>query len=149
MARILVSMCLLGENCRYDGKNCLNEEVRELAKDHTLIPVCPEQMGGLSTPRSPSEIVSGRLITREGKDVTEEYERGRQTALDIARLSNVDYVLLKSKSPSCGKGKIYDGSFTGTLTEGNGYTVRLFLENGYRVYSDEEIGKLKEELIDK
>ncbi len=149
MAKILVSMCLLGENCRYDGKNCLNEEIRELAKDHILIPICPEQMGGLSTPRLPSEIVNDRLVMKDGRDVTDEYEKGRQTALHIAELNDIDYVLLKSKSPSCGKGKIYDGSFSGKMTEGNGYTARLFLEKGYKVYSDEEIGKLKEELIDK
>lgn len=142
MAKILVSNCLLGCLCRYKGDGCANERIIALAKDHTLIGVCPEQSGGLPTPRAPSEIQGDKLISSEGKDVTEQYNRGAQTALHIAKLNNVDFAILKAKSPSCGKGRVYDGTFSGGMVDGNGVTVKLLLENGIPVYSEDELDDL-------
>ena len=149
MSRIVVSACLLGLPCRYDGKSCPNERVLKLAEKHTLIPVCPEQNGGLSTPRPPAEIIDGKVINKAGTDVSEQYLRGAQIALDVAELNQADFVLLKAKSPSCGKGRIYDGSFSGKLIPGNGKTASLFLEKGYIVFNEEEIDLLESALIDK
>ena len=128
MSKIIVSACLLGLPCRYDGKSCPNERVLKLAEKHTLIPVCPEQNGGLSTPRPPAEIIDGKVINKIGTDVSEQYLRGAQIALDVAELNQADFVLLKAKSPSCGKGRIYDGSFSGKLIPGNGKTASFFLK---------------------
>ncbi|MCR5300365.1 MAG: DUF523 domain-containing protein [Erysipelotrichaceae bacterium] len=149
MSKIIVSACLLGIPCRYDGKSCPNERVLKLAEKHTLIPVCPEQNGGLSTPRPPAEIIDGKVINKIGTDVSEQYLRGAQIALDVAELNQADFVLLKAKSPSCGKGRIYDGSFSGKLIPGNGKTASLFLEKGYSVFNEEEIDLLESALIDK
>lgn len=149
MSKIIVSACLLGLPCRYDGKSCPNERVLKLAEKHTLIPVCPEQNGGLSTPRPPAEIIDGKVINKVGTDVSEQYLRGAQIALDVAELNQADFVLLKAKSPSCGKGRIYDGSFSGKLIPGNGKTASLFLEKGYIVFNEEEIDFLESALIDK
>ena len=149
MSRIVVSACLLGLPCRYDGKSCPNERVLKLAEKHTLIPVCPEQNGGLSTPRPPAEIIDGKVINKVGADVSEQYLRGAQIALDVAELNQADFVLLKAKSPSCGKGRIYDGSFSGKLIPGNGKAASLFLEKGYIVFNEEEFDLLESALIDK
>ena len=149
MINILVSACLLGLDCRYDGKNCLNEKVIRLREHANLIPVCPEQMGGLPTPRDPSEIVGGRLLSSKGKDVTENYDKGAEMALKLARMYDCRYALLKQKSPSCGSGVIYDGTFSGKTVIGNGNTTKLLLENGIICYSDEDIEELLKELIDK
>ena len=149
MSKIIVSACLLGIPCRYDSKSCPNERVLKLAEKHTLIPVCPEQNGGLSTPRPPAEIIDGKVINKIGTDVSEQYLRGAQIALDVAELNQADFVLLKAKSPSCGKGRIYDGSFSGKLIPGNGKTASLFLEKGYIVFNEEEIDFLESALIDK
>ncbi len=148
MARIAVSACLLGFDCRYDGKNCYFARIEELKKKHTIIPVCTEQMGGLPTPRVPSEIIGDKVITKTGIDVTENYSRGREMALSAALMNDVHFALFKQKSPSCGKGKIYDGTFTGRIIEGNGVTASLFLENGIQVFSEEEFDLFKE-CIDK
>ena len=139
MTRILVSACLLGCACRYDGKTKPKQHIIDLSKEHVLIPVCPEQMGGLPTPRNPSEIIGDKVINNIGKDVTLEYHKGAQMALDIALLNKVDFAILKAKSPSCGKGLVYDGTFSGTLVEGNGITVDLFLKNGIKVYTENEV----------
>ena len=149
MAKIIVSACLLGQDCRYDGKNCLNEEILKLLDKHTLIPICPEQMGGLPTPRQPGEIVGDKVISKIGDDITEQYNKGANMALRIAKMNNCKYALLKSKSPSCGKGQIYDGSFTGKMTDGDGKTTSLLIENGIKVYSDLQLNELLKELIDK
>lgn len=143
MAKIIVSGCLFGNDCRYKGDNCKCDELLALAKDHTLIPVCPEQMGGLSTPRNPAEIVGDKVISNQGKDVTEEYTKGADTALYIAKLNNADVAVLKANSPSCGKGIIYDGTFTGNKTKGNGVTVTKFLAEGITVFTENEIEDLK------
>lgn len=144
MAKIIVSACLLGCNCRYKGDNCKNEELLELSKKHTLIPVCPEQMGGLPTPRDPGEIQGEKVISSVGKDITYEYNKGAETALYIAKTTGADVAVLKANSPSCGKGVIYDGTFSGNKTAGDGVTVKLFKENNIKVFTEDEISKLSE-----
>ena len=137
--KILVSSCLLGENCRYKGDNCRNEKVLALKGEHELIGVCPEVMGGLSTPRAPSERVGDKVLSSEGKDVTENYRAGAEAALEIAKREKVDYCIFKAKSPSCGCEKIYDGTFSGKLVEGNGVTSELFLKNGFSIKTEESL----------
>lgn len=140
--KILVSNCLLGCECRYKGDGMPVEDIIALAKEHTLIGVCPEQMGGLSTPRDPSEIVGERVISCAGRDVTAQYQKGAQTALHLAKLNAVDCAVMKANSPSCGKGQIYDGSFTGKKILGDGITVRLLKEAGIPVFTENELDEL-------
>ena len=137
--RILVSKCLLGYNCRYKGDNCYNEKVAALAKDNELIPVCPEVEGGLPTPRDPSEIVGDKIISKTGKDVTAEYVKGAHVALKMAQENNVDLAILKSLSPSCGCGEIYDGTFTGNKKEGFGVTAKFLLINGFKIKTEKDL----------
>lgn len=131
--RILVSACLLGVPCRYDGKSVPCEGVICLKERAQLVPVCPEQLGGLTTPRTPAERRGESVVTRDGRDVTAQYRRGAQEALRLARLFGCTKAILKSKSPSCGCGLIYDGSFSGKLIPGEGVTARLLRENGVDV----------------
>ena len=133
---ILVSACLLGKACRYDGKSKPCEVVQNLAERHTLIPVCPEEMGGLPTPRPPCEIVDGQVLDRDGNDRTEEYQKGAQEALRIAQENGCTVAVLKENSPSCGCGKIHNGKFDGGLAEGNGITAELLLKNGIAVHGE-------------
>ena len=142
MSKILVSACLLGIECRYKGDACPCRKVIELGKDHTLIPVCPEQAGGLPTPRTPSERVGDKVMMRDGTDVTAEYKKGAETALYLAKLLNADFAILKANSPSCGKGVIYDGTFSGGKCEGNGVTAELLINNGIPVYTEDETDRL-------
>lgn len=137
--KILVSACLLGIDCKYSGGNNLNEKVLEYIKDYEVIPVCPEIMGGLSTPRPPSERIGDKVLNNQGTNVTNEYTKGALETLKLAKLFNVKKTLLKAKSPSCGKGKIYDGTFTSTLIEGNGVTVDLLESNGIEVISEQDL----------
>ncbi|MBR5539316.1 MAG: DUF523 domain-containing protein [Clostridia bacterium] len=139
---ILVSACLLGCACRYDGKSKPHTDVLALAKKHTLIPICPEIYGGLSTPRLPSEISGGRVINSGGTDVTAEYEKGASEALKLAKIANCHIAVLKAKSPSCGKGAVYDGTFSRTLTSGDGITAALLISNGITVITEDEIADL-------
>ena len=139
MARILVSACLLGVECRYKGDGCPCQRVIDLKDGNELIPVCPEQLGGLPTPRTPSERVGDKVMMRNGNDVTEEYNKGAQMALYLARELHADFAILKANSPSCGKGMIYDGTFTGGKCEGNGVTAELLLANGIPVYTEDEV----------
>lgn len=148
---ILVSACLFGVNCKYNGGDNKNKEVLKLIEKYQLIPICPEQLGGLSTPRHPAEIVSGdakdvlngkgKIENNCGEDVTEQFLKGAQESLKIAKLYGIKVAILKAKSPSCGCGVIYDGTFTGTLKKGNGVTAELFLQNGIEVYTENEIEK--------
>ncbi len=142
MERILVSACLLGASCRYDGKSKPNEKVLELMEKYELIPVCPEIFGGLPTPRTPAERVGSRVLTRDGADVTEQYEHGAAEALRLAKLFGCKKAVLKEKSPSCGSGEIYDGSFSGALTPGFGVAAALLFENGIEVFGESDIEKL-------
>lgn len=147
MKKLIISACLLGESCRYDGKSKPCEGIEDLKTRFELIPVCPECMGGLPTPRPPAELQGdGRVVNREGGDVTECYRKGARMVLEIARRESCDVALLKEKSPSCGKGRIYDGSFTGTLTNGNGICASLLLQNGIRVFGESELESLTPEV---
>lgn len=142
MENILVSACLIGIGCRYDGKHKANPEVLALREKYNLIPVCPEIFGGLPTPRTPSERIGDKVMMKDGTDVTENYERGAREALELCRIYGIKRAVLKERSPSCGKGEIYDGSFTGTLTSRHGVSAELLIENGITVYGESEIGEL-------
>lgn len=141
----LVSMCLCGVNCKYSGGNNYDETVLKIVNKGDAIPVCPEIMGGLGTPRIPHEIVGGdgfdvlegraKVISKDGDDNTVAFIAGAEKVLEIAKKLNVKEVIFKSKSPSCGNGKIYDGSFSGTLIDGVGVTTALMIKNGIRVSS--------------
>lgn len=135
---ILISACLLGRKCRYDGKDKNKTDLSDL-EGHKLFAVCPEVDGGLSVPRPPAERVGSYIINKEGNDVTAEYTKGAETALRIALENNCKIAILKAKSPSCGKGRIYDGTFSRTLTDGNGVTADLLQRNGITVYTEDEI----------
>lgn len=136
--KIIVSACLLGEPCRYDGKSQPCERVQALGAEHTLIPICPECAGGLPTPRIPCERqADGRVLAKDGTDRTDAYALGAELSLLRARANGCTLAVLKSRSPSCGCGKIYDGSFTRTLKDGDGVTTELFLKNGIAVYTEE------------
>lgn len=136
---LLISACLLGNQCRYDGKGVLIPEAEALLKEHHLIPVCPELLGGLGIPRVPAERQGDRVITREGQDVTAEYERGAREALRLARVFHCRAAILKERSPSCGCGRIYDGSFQGRLTEGDGVCAALLKKEGIEVTGESGI----------
>lgn len=139
--KIIVSACLLGKPCRYDGRSKPCDKVIALKErgDIEIIEICPEQLGGLPTPREPSEIQGDKVISRVGCDVTKAYERGAKEALKIALENGYSYAILKSRSPSCSPSGIYDGSFSGKLTGGIGVTARLFRESGITVVSENEI----------
>lgn len=140
MEKIIVSACLIGEACRYDGKSKPCEKVLRLAEKYELIPVCPEVFGGLSTPRPPSEMQKdGRFINSEGEDVTANYRRGAEKTLAIAKENGCRLAVLKEKSPSCGVHSRYDGSFTRTLINDSGITASLLRENGITVLSEEDL----------
>lgn len=137
--KVLVSACLLGEKCRYDGKSKPNEKVIALCEKYELVPVCPEVEGGLSTPRIPSERVGDRVVMKDGTDVTENYRRGASIACEVCRNNSIDLAIMKARSPSCGKGEIYDGTFSGILTAGCGVTSEMLIKSGVKVITEEEI----------
>ena len=139
---VLISGCLLGLCCRYDGKSKQNEHIAALAAKYHLIPVCPEQLGGLPTPRDPSEIIGECAVSCAGKDVTAEYSRGAAEALRMAQLFGCKKAILKERSPSCGFGKVYDGSFSGALTDGDGVAAALLAANGIAVFGESKIKEL-------
>ena len=134
---ILVSACLVGVNCKYNGGNNYNEEIFTLVKEGKAIPVCPEQLGGLTTPRAPAEIkiIDGkkRVINNEGIDVTKQFEKGAEEVLKLVKNLGITKAILQPRSPSCGLGKVYSGNFDGELVDGNGILVDLLLENGVEV----------------
>ncbi len=142
--KLLVSACLIGCSCRYDGGNTKNERVLALSGAHTLIPVCPEQLGGLPTPRPPSERRGDRIVTCDGADVTDAFRRGAEEALRICRAAGCEAAVLKARSPSCGAGCIYDGTFSGALTPGDGATAACLIREGIPVYSEETLSALEE-----
>lgn len=136
----IVSACLAGINCRWDGESCPCQKVINLVKQGKAIPVCPEQLGGFTTPRPPAEQTSkGKVLTKEGRDVTVAFESGAKEVLKIAKLINCKEAILKSKSSSCGSGKIYDGTFSGKLINGDGVLTALLRKNKIVVKSEEEI----------
>ena len=135
----LISACLLGIKCRWDGKYKPCQKAIDLAKKECLMPVCPEQLGGLPTPRIPQEIQKdGRVLNKQGKDVTANFKRGAEETLKIAKILGVKEFIGKSKSPSCGFGELYDGTFSDTLTKGNGITTDLLLKNNIKVITEED-----------
>ncbi len=143
MKAILVSACLLGCPCRYDGKSVPRfSEAFFTENGLCAIPVCPEVSGGLPTPRPTAEIKEGRVFNTEGRDTTDAFEGGARLALETARNADCICALLKERSPSCGKGHIYDGSFTGRLTEGDGITAALLLRSGIPVFGESEADAL-------
>ena len=139
---VLVSACLMGFRCRYDGGTQRLACLDALRERHVLIPVCPEVMGGLPTPREPSEIRDGRVVSRDGRDVTEAFRRGAREAEKIARTCGCGCALLKERSPSCGLGKVYDGTFSGTLTDGDGLCARLLADCGLRLIGESRAEEL-------
>ena len=138
---LMISACLLGARCRYDGnsKPLPKETLEMLKKRYQLVPVCPEQLGGLPTPRMPCEINRGRVMRADGLDLTGYYKRGAEETLRLAELLGIKKALLKAKSPSCGNGRIYDGSFSGRLVDGDGITAAELRKAGIEVISEEEI----------
>ncbi len=137
--KILVSACLLGVNCRYDGKSKPNELVKALKDQYELIPVCPEVFGGLKIPHEASEIFGDKVISKSNIDLTLNFQNGAEKTLKKAVENGVELAILKEKSPSCGKYKIYDGTFSGNLINGSGIASRLLQENGIKVYNEDEI----------
>ncbi len=136
--KIGVSSCLLGINCKYNGRSNINEGIIKLKEKYELVPICPDVLGGLPTPRIPSEIIKDKVINKEGMDVTKNYNDGANKALQILKDNNIDIVILKSKSPSCGRDKIYDGTFSHTLINGQGVSAKLFSENNITIYDEND-----------
>ena len=140
--KLLVSACLLGVACRYDGRSKLHPLAQELCRRHEVIPVCGEIFGGLPTPRPPAERCGDRVLTEAGADVTAQYRRGAEAALQLARLYNCRAAILKANSPSCGCGTIYDGTFRHRRISGDGLTAALLKANGVQVYSEDTFAAL-------
>ena len=135
----LCSACLLEIRCRYDGASKPNDKAIQLAKKETLIPICPEQLGGLPTPREPAEQRGEKVITKSGRDVTGNFVRGAEQVLQLTRLFGIKEAIPKQRSPSCGCGRIYDGTFSGNIIKGDGVTTSLLKKNGIRVISEEDL----------
>ena len=136
----LISACLLGIKCRWDAKFKPCQKAIELFKQGNIIPVCPEQLGGLPTPRIPQEIQKdGRVLNKKGKDVTENFLKGAEETLKIAKLVGAKEFIGKSKSPSCGFGETYDGTFSDTLIKGNGITADLLSKNGIKITTEKDL----------
>lgn len=138
----IVSACLAGVDCKYSGGNNYNEKIEKLVKEGKAVLVCPEQLGGLKTPRDPSEQQGDKVVTDKGIDVTNEYNKGAIETLKIAKMCGADTAILKSRSPSCGCGEIYDGTFSGTKIAGDGVTTKLLLENGIKVISLDDLDNI-------
>ena len=134
--KILVSNCLLGVNCKYNGSNNKNDDLIEFLKEHEVYTCCPESDGGLTTPRDPSEIIKDKVFSNKGIDVTKEYNKGASIALKICLDNDIHIAILKSKSPSCGSGLIYDGTFSNNLITGDGITTRLLKDNNIIVLNE-------------
>ena len=137
--KIMVSACLLGENCKYSGGNNRDEKVLEYVKGHDVYPVCPEVMGGLPTPRVPAEIVCGKVVNKEGVCVDREFRKGAQAALEIAKRERIDLAILQPRSPSCGATEVYDGTFTGVKIPGQGVFARMLHENGFSMIDADKL----------
>jgi uncharacterized protein YbbK (DUF523 family) len=138
----LVSACLAGVNCKYDGGNNEREEIKKLVREGKAVLVCPEQLGGLPTPRLPSEIRGDRVYNIKGEEVTENFYKGAYESLKIAELYGIKEAILKARSPSCGSGQIYDGTFSGRLIEGDGITARILKQAGIKVMTEEEFSEM-------
>lgn len=145
--KIMVSACLTGENCKYNGGNNRNERVLQLMKENKVIAVCPEQMGGLPTPRVPSEIREGVVTAKDGRIVDSQFRTGAKKCLEAAVREKPDLIVLQSRSPSCGVNQRYDGTFTGTITDGAGVTAQLLMENGFRCMDVEDLVQVREGVL--
>lgn len=141
--KILVSACLLGKNCKYNGANNLNQSVLDFIEGHEVVGVCPEQLGGLSTPRLPAEIVDDVVTNKDGVSVDAEFRKGAQSALAAALENKVDLAILQSRSPSCGVKEIYDGSFSGKKIKGQGVFAKLLSAHGIKVLDAEDVTEHK------
>lgn len=142
--KVIVSSCLLGKNCKYNGLNNYKEDLVTYLKDFEIVEICPEQLGGLSTPRLPSEIIDKKVIRKDGVDITPFFRKGAEISLEIAIENGCQYAVLKKNSPSCGCGQIYDGTFSSKLVEGNGITSELFLQNNIKICNEDNyLEKLK------
>jgi uncharacterized protein YbbK (DUF523 family) len=139
---ILISACLLGIRCRYDGAAKYDARIEKLMEKHHLIPVCPEIYGGLSTPRNPSERSGDKVAGKNGQDVTAAFQKGAEETLALAKLFHCEYAILKERSPSCGHGQIYDGTFTGKLISGSGVAAELLMKNGVKVLGESQMEEL-------
>lgn len=135
---IIVSKCLAGTKCRYDGSGKPCQKVIDLVKQGKAIPVCPEQLGGLPTPRTPVEIVGDKVLTKDGEDKTAEFIKGAEEAMKITEMANCTEAILKTKSPSCGCGKIYDGTFTGSIRDEDGIFTKMLKEKGIKCTTEED-----------
>lgn len=135
----MVSACLAGINCKYDGGNNRNEKILQLMTENEVVTVCPEQMGGLPTPRVPSEICNGVVTAKDGRIVDRAFREGAAKCLEIAFREQPDLIILQSRSPSCGVKQRYDGTFSGKLVDGAGVTAQLLIEHGFRVIDVEDI----------
>lgn len=133
-----ISACLMGKNCKYSGGNNAQQEIIDFMKDKSYILVCPEVRGGLPTPRTSCEIVDGRILNSDGEDKSEEFLKGAREELKKLFENNVDLVILQPRSPSCGVGQIYDGSFQGRLMKGNGVFAQMCIDNGLTVVNSNE-----------
>ena len=142
MEKILISACLVGDKTRYDGKGNYHPLVKELLEKYELVPFCSEVEGGLSIPRTPSEIKGDRVINKAGKDVTRNYQAGAEKALNICKYLDIKIAILKDGSPACGVHQIHDGNFTGRKIKGMGITASLLSKNGIKVISEDEIQTL-------
>lgn len=145
METIIVSACLLGDKCRYDGKDNYNDKVKFLKVHFNVVPICPEVFGGLKTPRTPSEIKNNAVIDKNGRDVTRYFQKGADDVLNIVRYLHIKKAVLVDKSPSCGVYKIHNGKFNDGLIDGEGFTTKILKKNGVSCYTIDEV----EQLIDK
>lgn len=137
--KVGVSACLVGKNTKYDGGNNYNKYVLEYLKDKEVVLICPEVFGGLPTPRIPSEQINDKVINSNNEDVTRQFVDGANEALKRLQQQNVNVVILKERSPSCGYKKIYDGTFSKTIIDGNGVFAKLAIENGFIIYTESDI----------
>ena len=142
MDKLLVSACLLGIPCRYDGESKPLADIARLREKYELIPVCPEQLGGLPTPRTPSERRDDCVVMADGTDVTAQYQEGARSALELCLREGCVAAVLKERSPSCGSGEIYDGTFTHTVIFGDGVTAELLKKNGIKIYGESKLDAL-------
>ena len=140
--KLLISACLLGRNCKYNGGNNYTPLAEELNTRYDLVPVCPECLGGLPIPHEPSERVGDKVLSKSGADMTEAFRQGAEKALAIAVEAGIRRAVLKERSPSCGSGQIYDGTFTKTLTQGDGLTTQMLKKHGITVYGESQIEEL-------
>ena len=142
MEKILISACLVGDKVKYDGRSNYNDKVKLLLEKYELVPFCPEVEGGLKIPRMPSERVKDRIKTKDGRDVTKQFDKGAELALNICLYLGIKIAILKENSPSCGSHKIYDGTFSNKLVDGEGVTTELLKRKGIKVISEDEIDTL-------